>query len=115
MGVGQDDGEENLTWLAEKCVNLRIFADREDKMNRSLLDVGGEVLAISQFTLYADSGKGRRPSFMGAAPPEAAEKLFDRFVELMKDLGVRVKTGVFGAMMDVKLNNSGPVTIILEK
>ncbi|MFQ6103029.1 MAG: D-aminoacyl-tRNA deacylase [Candidatus Glassbacteria bacterium] len=115
VGVGRADSDVNMAWLAEKCVNLRIFPDEEDKMNKSLLDVGGEVLAISQFTLYGDTRKGRRPSFVDAAPPDEAKKLFNRFVEFVRDFGVGVKTGVFGAMMDVKLNNAGPVTIILER
>jgi D-tyrosyl-tRNA(Tyr) deacylase len=104
-----------MSWLAEKCVNLRIFPDEEGKMNRSLLEAGGEILAVSQFTLYADTRKGRRPSFVHAAAPEEAEPLFDRFVEILQGLGTVVKKGVFGAMMDVELVNDGPVTILLEK
>jgi D-tyrosyl-tRNA(Tyr) deacylase len=115
VGVGSGDSEERLSWLAEKCVTLRIFPDEEDRMNRSLLDVGGEVLAISQFTLYADTRKGRRPSFIEAAPPGEAEPLFDRFVEIVRGHGVTVRNGVFGAMMDVELVNEGPVTIVMEK
>lgn len=115
VGVGTDDGDGNMTWLAEKCVNLRIFPDEEGLMNRSLIDAGGEILAISQFTLYADTKKGRRPSFVHAAPPDIAGPLFDRFVEILRGQGVRVKKGVFGAMMDVELVNDGPVTIIMEK
>jgi D-tyrosyl-tRNA(Tyr) deacylase len=115
VGVGREDGEANMTWLAEKCANLRIFPDEEDRMNRSLLDAGGEILAISQFTLYADTRRGRRPSFVDAAPPGEAEELFDRFVEILGRTGLPVRKGVFGAMMDVELVNEGPVTIILER
>ncbi len=115
VGVGKGDNEENITWLAEKCVNLRIFPDEEDRMNLSLLDIGGEVLAISQFTLYGNIRKGRRPSFVDAAPPEEAVTLFDRFVEIIGGMGVVVKKGMFGAMMDVELINTGPVTIIMER
>lgn len=115
VGVGIGDDEERLSWLAEKCVNLRVFPDEEDKMNRSLLDIGGAVLAISQFTLYADTRKGRRPSFILAAPSAEAEPLFDRFVEMVRGHGVPVKKSIFGAMMDVELVNEGPVTIILER
>lgn len=115
VGVGTHDEEENLSWLAEKCVNLRIFPDEEGRMNRSLREVGGEILAISQFTLYGDTRKGRRPSFIEAAPPGIAESLFDRFVDLLCRQGVSVKKGVFGAMMDVELVNDGPVTILMER
>jgi D-tyrosyl-tRNA(Tyr) deacylase len=100
--------------MAEKMVNLRIFEDEHHHMNRSLLDVGGDVLAISQFTLLANCRKGRRPSFTGAAPPDEASALFDRFVERLRALGPHVATGEFGAMMDVDLVNAGPVTIVLD-
>ena len=100
--------------MATKVTNLRIFEDDEGKMNRSLLDVGGAVLAVSQFTLFADTRKGRRPSFLGAAPPEDASILFDRFVDKLRATGTAVETGVFQAMMDVRLTNHGPVTIILD-
>jgi len=115
VGVGREDDDAKMAWLAEKCVNLRIFPDEEDKMNRSLLDVGGEILAISQFTLYGDTLKGRRPSFVEAAPPEEAQKHFNRFVELLGGYDVPVSKGIFGAMMDVELVNDGPVTITIER
>ena len=115
IGIASDDDEEKLRWMAEKCVNLRIFPDDEDKMNRSLLDVNGEILAISQFTLYGNCQKGRRPSFIDAAPPEIAEPLYQRFVELLREHRVNVETGIFGAHMDVEIHNDGPVTLILER
>jgi D-aminoacyl-tRNA deacylase len=116
VGVAQGDGESEADWLAEKIAGLRIFNDESGKMNLSLEDVGGEVLAVSQFTLLADTRKGKRPSFVGAAPPEEAERLFDYFCERLREAGVgSVKTGSFGAMMDVALVNDGPVTIILER
>jgi D-aminoacyl-tRNA deacylase len=116
VGVAQGDGESEADWLAEKIAGLRIFNDESGKMNLSLKDVGGEVLAVSQFTLLADTRKGKRPSFVGAAPPEEAERLFDYFCERLREAGVgTVKTGSFGAMMDVALVNDGPVTIVLER
>jgi D-aminoacyl-tRNA deacylase len=116
VGVGQGDEEPEAGWLAEKVAGLRIFNDENGKMNLSVRDVGGEVLAVSQFTLLADTRKGKRPSFVGAAPPEEAERLFDYFCERLRVAGVgSVKTGSFGAMMDVALTNDGPVTIILER
>ncbi len=116
VGVAKDDGECEAGWLAEKVVGLRIFNDESGKMNLSLEDVGGEVLAVSQFTLLADTRKGKRPSFVEAAPPEKAESLFDHFCERLREAGVgSVKTGSFGAMMDVALVNDGPVTIVLER
>ena len=116
VGVEGGDGEAEADWLAEKVVGLRIFNDEGGKMNLSLRDVGGEVLAVSQFTLLADTRKGKRPSFVGAAPPEEAERLFDYFCERLREAGVGpVKTGSFGAMMDVALVNDGPVTIVLER
>ncbi|KIL75431.1 D-aminoacyl-tRNA deacylase [Bacillus badius] len=114
VGVTHEDGEEEAAYLAEKIVHLRIFEDEEGKMNRSLLDVGGAILSVSQFTLYGDCRKGRRPNFMGAAKGEQAERIYDRFNELLKEKGVHVETGEFGAMMDVSLVNDGPVTFILE-
>ena len=114
VGVTHEDGEAEAAYLAEKTVHLRIFEDEEGKMNRSLLDVGGAILSVSQFTLYSDCRKGRRPNFMGAAKGEQAEKVYDRFNELLREKGVRVETGEFGAMMDVSLINDGPVTFILE-
>ena len=115
VGVAVSDGEAEAGWLAEKLAGLRIFNDEEGKMNLSVQDVGGEVLAVSQFTLLADTKKGKRPSFVGAAPPEEAEPLFDYLCERLRAAGVvSVKTGSFGAMMSVALVNDGPVTIVLE-
>ena len=114
VGVGHEDTEEQARYLAEKCLNLRIFEDDEGKMNRSLLDAGGQILAISQFTLYGDTRKGRRPGFTDAAPPEKAEPLYERFVELLRQAGVTVETGRFGQHMLVRIHNDGPVTLILE-
>jgi len=113
LGVGPDDSTAEVEWLAEKLVNLRIFEDNEGKMNRSLLDVGGAMLVVSQFTLFGDCRKGRRPSFTDAAPPELAEQLYDEFVTRTRSLGVAVATGVFRAHMDVALVNDGPVTFWL--
>jgi D-tyrosyl-tRNA(Tyr) deacylase len=116
VGVAMGDREAEADWLAEKISGLRIFNDGEGKMNLSVRDVGGEVLAVSQFTLLADTRKGKRPSFVGAAAPEKAERLFDYFCERLREADAHpVKTGVFGAMMDVALVNDGPVTIILER
>jgi D-tyrosyl-tRNA(Tyr) deacylase len=116
VGVARDDGEAEAGWLAEKVAGLRIFNDENGKMNLSAKDVGGEILAVSQFTLLADTRKGKRPSFVYAAPPEEAEPLFDYFCERLREAGVGpVKTGSFGAMMDVALVNDGPVTIVLER
>ena len=116
VGVAKGDGETQADWLAEKVAGLRIFNDEEGKMNRSVKDTGGEVLAVSQFTLLGDTRKGKRPSFLEAAPPEEAEPLFDYFCEKLRASGIRsVKTGSFGAMMDVTLTNDGPVTILLER
>jgi D-tyrosyl-tRNA(Tyr) deacylase len=115
LGVGQGDGATQAQYLAEKIANLRIFEDAEGKMNLSLIDVGGEALVVSQFTLYADSAKGRRPSFVEAAAPDIAEPLVVRFAELLAAQGVSTPTGVFGAHMHVEIHNDGPVTIWLEK
>jgi D-tyrosyl-tRNA(Tyr) deacylase len=109
-----DDEEEQLRWVAEKLWGLRIFPDEADRMNRSARDVGGSLLLVSQFTLYGDVRRGRRPSFVEAAPPEQAERLYDRFVEICCE-GGPVETGSFGAMMSVELVNDGPVTILLER
>lgn len=114
VGFTHDDAEPDLTYLADKIVNLRIFEDAEGKMNESLLDAGGGILSVSQFTLYAETRKGRRPSFMGAARPENALPLYERFNELLRAAGMHVQTGVFGAAMDVELVNDGPVTIWLD-
>ena len=114
LGVFEGDEERETKILADKTVNLRIFNDAAGKMNRSLIEVGGEALVISQFTLCADYRKGRRPNFLRAAKPEKAEKLYMRYVDRIRETGVDVKTGEFGAMMEVELINSGPVTITLD-
>ena len=115
VGVANGDGEPEADWLAEKIAGLRVMADEEGKMNRSVNDVGGSVLVVSQFTLLADTRKGRRPSFVGAAAPEEATRLFDYFCERLRAAGVdQVETGRFGAMMNVALVNDGPVTIVLD-
>jgi len=115
VGFTTTDGEDQVAWMAEKVVGLRLFADAEDKMNLALADVGGAMLVVSQFTLYGDARKGRRPSFIDAARPEIAIPLYDQFVRRLRDAGVRVETGEFGAMMDVELVNDGPVTLWLER
>ena len=112
--VGAADGESEFRWLAEKIVNLRIFNDAEGKFNLSLQEVGGSILAVSQFTLYGDCRKGRRPSFVGAAPPDEARAMFERFVESLRETGVEVATGRFQAKMTVNVVNDGPVTILLD-
>lgn len=114
LGVSETDGVEDADYLAAKIVNLRIFEDENHKMNRSLLDLGGEMLVVSQFTLLADCRKGRRPSFVHAAGPNKANELYERFVEQVRQKGVNVATGRFRAMMDVSLINDGPVTLIAE-
>lgn len=116
LGITHEDREEEVNFVADKCSNLRIFPDEEDKMNLSLKDVDGEVLIISQFTLYGDARKGNRPSYINAARPEIAEDLYEKFILRMKEnLGEdKVKSGIFGAMMEVKIINDGPVTIIVE-
>ena len=115
VGVGPGDGEEQARYLVEKIANLRIFEDEEGKMNRSLLDVGGEAIVVSQFTLYADTRKGRRPSFTDAALPDIASPLVERFTELLSAQGVPTQSGEFGAHMLVEIANDGPVTIWLER
>jgi D-tyrosyl-tRNA(Tyr) deacylase len=115
LGVGHGDGEEQVRFLAEKIAHLRIFEDEQGKTNLSVLDVKGEAIVVSQFTLYADTRKGRRPSFTDAALPELAEPLVDRFVEALRGYGVPTQTGQFGAHMLVEIRNDGPVTIWLEK
>ena len=115
LGIGQGDGEEQAAFLAEKIANLRIFEDDQGKTNLSVLDVRGEAIVVSQFTLYADTHKGRRPSFIDAALPEVAEPLVNLFVEMLRDHGVPTQTGQFGAHMSVEIHNDGPVTIWLEK
>jgi D-aminoacyl-tRNA deacylase len=115
VGIGHDDTSSKLAPMAKKLSELRIFPDEDGKFDRSLLDIGGEVLAVSQFTLYADTAKGRRPGFSDAAPPAEAEKLFETFLGELKHAGIqRVRSGVFGAHMHVSLENDGPVTIMLE-
>jgi D-tyrosyl-tRNA(Tyr) deacylase len=114
LGVAHADTEEAARWLAEKIVGLRIFADAEGKMNRDVTEAGGAVLVVSQFTLYGDCRKGRRPSFVDAAPPPIAVPLYEVFVNAIKALGVRAETGRFGADMQVELVNDGPVTLIVE-
>lgn len=114
LGVGHDDTETDATYLAEKIAGLRIFEDHDGKMNRSVLDVGGSVLAVSQFTLYGDVRRGKRPSFDAAAPPDNARRLYELFVERIRATGLRCETGRFQEMMQVELVNEGPVTILLD-
>lgn len=114
LGVGHDDTETDATYLAEKIAGLRIFEDVDGKMNRSVQDVGGSVLCVSQFTLYGDVRRGKRPSFDAAAPPEQARRLYELFVERVQALGLRCETGRFQEMMRVELTNEGPVTILLD-
>lgn len=114
LGVGRDDLQSDAEYMADKIVNLRVFEDDDGKLNQSLIDVHGELLAVSQFTLWGDTRKGRRPSFVQAAPGDAAEPLFDHFVKKVAALGVTVATGRFGAMMDVELVNQGPVTLMID-
>src|SRR2546423_14419161 len=114
LGVGQDDSETQVKTLADKIVHMRIFGDDEGKMNRSLLDVGGEVLVVSQFPLYADIRRGRRPSFTNAAPPSLAEPLVERFKDALASYGLPIASGIFGAYMTIDLRNEGPVTIWLD-
>jgi len=114
LGVGQGDSEKQAHWLADKIAGLRIFEDDAGKMNLSVEEVGGSALVVSQFTLYGDCRKGRRPSFTGAAPPQEADRLYQVFVERLKERGIPVATGVFQAMMQVHLVNEGPVTVLVE-
>lgn len=115
VGFTHTDDEGRVAWMAEKIIGLRLFADPDDKMNLALADVSGELLVVSQFTLYGDAAKGRRPSFIDAARPETAVPLYERFIALLREKGVTVATGEFGAMMDVELVNDGPVTLWLER
>lgn len=114
VGVTHEDDAGDVAWMAEKLANLRIFEDEAGKMNRSVADIGGSILVVSQFTLYGDARKGRRPSFTMAAPPGQAEKLYGALVLALKNMGLPVQTGVFQAMMQVSLCNDGPVTLILD-
>ncbi|KUG03542.1 d-tyrosyl-trna(tyr) deacylase [hydrocarbon metagenome] len=114
LGIKRGDTEKEAEYLMDKIVHLRIFPDEEGKMNRSLIDVGGEILLVSQFTLYGDARKGRRPGFSDAALPELARPLFEYCVKYLQDLGIKVATGIFGAEMVVRIDNDGPVTILLD-
>jgi len=115
VGFTHADGEEQLAWMADKVLGLRIFGDADQKMNLALTDVGGAILVVSQFTLYGNAEKGRRPSFIDAARPDQAIPLYERFIALLRERGARTETGEFGAMMDVELVNDGPVTLWLER
>lgn len=118
IGIAATDTEVELDWMARKCLQLRLFPDRtksSDRWEKSVQDIGGELLAVSQFTLYGDCRKGRRPSFDTAAPPERAQKLYEEFVAKLRQSGLRVETGCFGAMMQVSIDNDGPVTLLLER
>ena len=115
VGFTHTDTIETVRWMAEKVVGLRVFQDAEDKMNLALADIGGAILVVSQFTLYGNAEKGRRPSFIDAARPELAIPLYESFIAELRGKGVRVETGEFGAMMDVELVNDGPVTLVLDK
>jgi len=114
LGVGRDDEDGDADYLADKIVNLRVFQDEQGKMNRSILETGGQMLVVSQFTLYGDVRRGRRPSYTEAAEPDKANKLYEYFVERVRSFGLKVETGVFQAMMEVSLINDGPVTILLD-
>lgn len=114
VGITNEDTERDAKYLADKIVHLRVFEDENEKMNYSLLDVGGQILSVSQFTLYGDCRKGRRPNFMEAAKPDKAEEIYQLFNQMLRDHGIYVATGEFGAMMDVSLINDGPVTLIIE-
>lgn len=114
VGVTHEDTEQDVNWLADKIAGLRVFEDEADKMNLSVQDIGGQILSVSQFTLYADCRKGKRPSFVQAARPEQAERLYEQFNARLRSHGIPVEMGVFGAMMDVEFTNWGPVTIILD-
>ncbi|WP_294130591.1 D-aminoacyl-tRNA deacylase [uncultured Clostridium sp.] len=114
LGISKEDTEEDMKYIKDKIINLRVFSDENDKMNLSLLDIQGEVLLISQFTLYGDARKGRRPNFMNALGGEEAKKFYDKFIEMMKETGLKVQTGIFGADMKVDIKNDGPVTILLD-
>lgn len=114
LGIHRSDGRQEITWMADKIINLRIFPDPDGKMNISLADINAEMLIVSQFTLYGDCRKGRRPGYSGAAPPEIAEPIYNRFVDEVRKKGIKAATGRFQAMMDVTLINDGPVTLLLD-
>jgi D-tyrosyl-tRNA(Tyr) deacylase len=115
VGITHGDTQEQLEWMAQKVVNLRVFEDADGKLNASLLDVGGSILAISQFTLYGDASHGRRPSFSDAAPPPVSEPLYLAFLDALRKYSIQVEQGIFGAHMEVSLTNDGPVTLIIER
>lgn len=114
LGIGKCDTLDNLNFLAKKCTHLRLFEDKEGKMNRSILEIGGQALIVPQFTLYANTRKGRRPSFSEASPPQVAQEFFKRFVKILGNNGVSVHTGIFGADMQVEIHNDGPFTLLVE-
>jgi len=114
IGIAKEDELKDIDFIADKCVNLRIFEDENGKMNRSLLEIGGEILAVSQFTLLGNTRKGRRPSFIEAAGPEKGEEFYNLFIEKLQSYNIKIETGIFGAMMDVELINYGPVTLLIE-
>lgn len=114
LGISDTDGLSDMEYVAEKCVYLRIFEDGQGKMNRSLLDTGGQALVVSQFTLHADTRKGRRPSFNRAAPPDIANSIYEQFVQHLRTFGIHTETGVFGAYMQVEIHNTGPVTLMID-
>ncbi len=114
LGIHREDEHDDVGWMAEKLVNLRIFEDDSGKMNRSLIDVRGSLLVVSQFTLYGDCRKGRRPSFVDAAGPEKAKAFYEKFIEMVRSMGIQTAEGIFQAMMDVELTNQGPVTLVVE-